>query len=87
MDFIKTFENMRVVPILSKCGVEELPTNSSLTTARFLDKVKDGDVILADRRFDIADDLGICGSHLDIASFTRGKRLFGMQKWNVQRSF
>ena len=39
----------------------------------FLDHVEYGDVILADRGFNIHDDLAICGARLDIPSFTKEK--------------
>ena len=36
-----------------------------------MNKIEHGDVILADRGFDIADDLGVYGARLVIPSFTR----------------
>ena len=45
--------------ITSKCG--------------FLDKITHGDLVLADRGFDIAEDLGIRGASLAIPAFTKGK--------------
>ena len=42
--------------------------------------MEEGDEILADRGFDIADDLGVYGARLQIPSFTRGKRQLHMQE-------
>ena len=39
----------------------------------FLNKIERGDQVMADRGFNIADDLAVCGAHLVIPSFTRGK--------------
>ena len=40
----------------------------------FLDHIKPGDVILADRGFNISDELAIRGAKLEIPSFTKGKK-------------
>ena len=39
----------------------------------FLDHIEYGDVILADRGFNIHDDLAVLGAKLEIPSFTKGK--------------
>ncbi len=39
----------------------------------FLDNLKYGDLVLADRGFDISDDLALIGASLSIPPFTRGK--------------
>ena len=39
----------------------------------FLDKISHGDLVLADREFDIAEDLGLRGASLAIPAFTKGK--------------
>ena len=39
----------------------------------FLDHIKYGDVVLADRGFNNTDELAIRGATLEIPSFTRGK--------------
>ena len=44
--------------ITSKCG--------------FLDKISHGDLVLADRGLDIAEDLGLRGASLAIPAFTKG---------------
>lgn len=39
-----------------------------------------GDVILADRGFDISDNLTIYGARLEIPAFTRGKKQLSLQE-------
>ena len=39
----------------------------------FLDYIEFGDVIMADRGFKIEDDIALCGAHLVLPAFTRGK--------------
>ena len=39
----------------------------------FLDKIEYGDDVMADRGFNVADDLAVCGSKLLMPAFTRGK--------------
>ena len=43
------------------------------TECGFLRKLLPGDMVLADRAFDIADELALCGVSLSIPSFTKGK--------------
>ena len=38
-----------------------------------LDNFEYGDVVLADRGFNISDELAICGAHLCIPAFTKGR--------------
>ena len=45
-----------------------------------MEKVEHGDVILADRGFDIGDDLGVYGARLEIPSYTRGKKQLSLQE-------
>jgi len=51
----------------------------------FLDLIDPGDVILADRGFNIADDLAIRGAKLEIPSFTRGKAQLSQQEVEKSR--
>ena len=44
----------------------------------FLDKISYGDVVMADRGFNIADDLAIRGAYLEIPAFTRVKKQLSM---------
>ena len=50
----------------------------------FLDHIERGDVILADRGFNIADDLAIRGAKLEIPSFTKGKKQ--LSRMEVEKS-
>lgn len=50
----------------------------------FLDKISYGDVIMADRGFNVTDELAVIGAHLEVPAYTKGKRqLSGM---DVERS-
>ena len=42
----------------------------------FLDKSEYGDVVLADRGFNIHDDMAVIGAKLEIPAFTKGKSNF-----------
>ena len=44
-----------------------------------------GDVVLADRGFDIGDDIALHGARLEIPAFTRGKKQLSMQKVEYSR--
>lgn len=70
-----------MVPYLScpSVGAGELPINTLHITG-FLDKLEHGDVILADRGFDIADDLGVYGARLEIPSFMNGKKQLSLEE-------
>ena len=46
----------------------------------FLDFVEYGDDIMADRGFNVADDLALCGAHLLIPAYTRGKQQLSAQE-------
>ena len=47
----------------------------------FLDHIEPGDVILADRGFNISDELAIRGAKLEIPSFTKGKKQLPDKKY------
>ena len=48
----------------------------------FLEKLQPGDLVLADRGFNIEEDLNFYGARLAIPAFTRGKRQLSLLKWN-----
>ena len=50
------------------------------TKSGFLNLVEHGDVILADRGFDISDDLGVFGARLEIPAFTKNKKQLSLQE-------
>ena len=54
--------------------------NSGLLTL-----LEPGDVVLADRGFDIADDIALHGAKLEIPSFTRGKKQLAMEEVEFSR--
>ena len=51
----------------------------------FLDHIEPGDVILADRGFNISVELAIQGAKLEIPSFTKGKKQFPRQEVEKSR--
>ena len=52
----------------------------------FLDKLTYGDLVLADRGFDIADDLALVGASLAIPPFTRGKPQLSQREVDTARA-
>ena len=52
----------------------------------FLDKLLHGDLVLADRGFDIADDLALVGASLAMPSFTRGKSQLSQREVETSRA-
>ena len=53
----------------------------------FLDHLNPGDVILADRGFDVADSVGLYNAELKIPAFTRGKKQLGPVELESTRGF
>ena len=53
----------------------------------FLSKVEYGNVILANRGFDIADNLGIHSACLEIPSFMRGKKQMSMKDVECSKKY
>ena len=51
----------------------------------FLRLLDPGDVVLADRGFDIGDDIALHGARLEIQAFTRGKKQLSMQEVEYSR--
>ena len=51
----------------------------------FLRLLDPGDVVLADRGFDIGDDIALHGGRLEIPAFTRGKKQLSMQEVEYSR--
>uniref|UniRef100_A0A1X7TMZ7 DDE Tnp4 domain-containing protein n=1 Tax=Amphimedon queenslandica TaxID=400682 RepID=A0A1X7TMZ7_AMPQE len=46
----------------------------------FFDYISCEDVVMADRGFNIADDLAVCGAHLTIPASTRGEKQLEIEK-------
>lgn len=68
------------ISFLSQCWGGRATDKFITHHSGFLRKIEHGDVILADRGFDITDDLCIYGAHLEIPSFTRGKKQLSMKE-------
>ena len=62
------------ISFLSKCWGGRVSDKVLTQNSKFLSHIEQGDVILADRGFTIADDIGLCGGKLETPSFTRGKK-------------
>ena len=58
---------------ISKCWGGRVSDKMITSKCGFLDKIVHGDLVLADRGFDIAEDLGLRGASLAIPTFTKGK--------------
>ena len=58
---------------ISKCWGGRASDKLITSKCGFLDKLIHGDLVLADRGFDIAEDLGLRGTTLAIPAFTKGK--------------
>ncbi len=51
----------------------------------FLDNIEYGDVILADRGFNIHDELALIGARLQIPAFTKGKKQLSREEVEISR--
>ena len=70
---------------LSKCWGGRATDKCITQNSGFLDLVEYGDVIVADRDFDISDDLSLYGARLEIPAFTQGKKQFRQQEVEYSR--
>lgn len=68
------------VSFLSKCWGGRATDKCITMNSGFLRLLEPGDVVLADRGFDIGDDIALHGATLVIPSFTRGKKQLSMQE-------
>lgn len=68
------------ISFLSKCWGGRATDKCIVQNSGFLDLVEYGDLILADRGFDIYEDLGLYGARLEIPAFTRGKKQLSLQE-------
>jgi len=69
------------------CGGGGCISNRHLTAkSGLLKHLKYGDLVLADRGFDISDDLAIVGASLAILPFTKGKLNYPSEKLNFPNS-
>ena len=68
------------ITFLSKCWGGRASGKCITQGSGFLSRIEHGDVILADRGFDISDDLHIYGAKLEIPAFTRGKKQLSLSE-------
>ena len=68
------------VSYLSKCWGGRATDKCITMNSDFIELLEYGDVVLADRGFDIADDMAVHGASLVIPSFTRGKKQLSLQE-------
>ena len=61
------------VTFVSKCWGGRVSDKHLTAHSGFLDHLKYGDLVLADRGFDIAEDLALHGAALAIPPYTKGK--------------
>ena len=73
------------ISFLSKCWGGRATDKCITMNSGFLRLLDPGDVILADRGFDIGDDIALHGAKLEIPSFTRGKKQLSMQEVECSR--
>ena len=80
MKFLIAVTPNGAVSFLSKCWGGKVPDNNITHQSGFLEKREHGDIILADRDFDIGDDLGVYGARLEIHSYAKGKKQLSLQE-------
>ena len=68
------------ISFLSKCWGGRATDKHIVQNSGFLRLIEHGDVILADRGFNIAEDLGVYGASLEIPAFTRGKKQLSLRE-------
>ena len=68
------------VSYLLKCWGGRATDKCITMNSDFIRLLENGDVVLADRGFDIADDIAVHGASLIIPSFTRGKKQLSLQE-------
>ena len=68
------------ISYISKCWGGRATDKCITMNSDFLRLLEYGDIVLADRGFDIADDIAVHGATLIIPSFTRGKKQLSLQE-------
>ena len=84
--FLVAISPTGAIIFVSKCWGGR--TSDKMITSRcaFLDKISHGDLILADRGFDITEDLGLRGASLAIPAFTKGKPHLSQREVETSRA-
>ena len=70
---------MEQYPFLSKCWGGRVSDKFITCESGFLKLIDPGDVIIADRGFDVVDDIAFYGGKLIILSFTKAKKQLGQK--------
>ena len=73
------------ITFISKAWTRRVSDKVITQKCRILDHIEYGDVVLADRGFNIQDDLALIGARLEIPSFTRGKTQLSRAKVEKSR--
>ncbi len=74
------------IHFVSKCWGGHVSDRHLTINCGFMDKLTYGDLVLADRGFDISDDLALIGASLAIPPFTRGKAQLSQREVNSSRA-
>ena len=80
MKFLVGITPCGAISFLSKCWGGRATDTFITMNSGFLRLLEHGDIVLADRGFDIHDDVRIHGAKLEIPSFTRGKKQLSLDE-------
>ena len=80
MKFLVGITPCGAISFLSKCWGGRATDKLITMNSGFLRLLEHGDIVLADRGFDIHDDVAIHGAKLEIPSFTRGKKQLSLDE-------
>ena len=78
--FLVAISPTGAIIFVSKCWGGRASDKTITSKCGFLDRLLNGDVVLADRGFDIVEDLALWGSALAIPPFTKGKSELSQKK-------
>ena len=84
--FLLAISPTGAVTLVSKCWGGRESDKHLTTNSGFLQHLQHGDLVLADRSFDIADELAMCGASLAIPPYTRGKSRLSQGEVETSRS-
>ena len=85
--FLVAISPTGAIIFISKCWGGRTSDKMITSKCGFLDKVSHGDLVLADRGFDIAEDLGLRGASLAIPAFTKENLNYLKGKWKLLEPF
>lgn len=84
--FLVAISPTGAIIFVSKCWGGRVSDRHLTVHSGFLDKLTYGDLVLADRGFDIADDLALVGASLATPPFTRGKPQLSRREVDTARA-